>query len=256
MTIVVQRDGNSTVEDPYINYKGWNKDAIYSAGQEVIAIIKDGTPTSAWPAVGTPSSPPFSENRLRVQKFVSLVNNNKGNHPPDQTDPNTDPGDKFWATAQQKFVDFDVDAESEAIPVGVGVQLVNDTKGIAGADRYIRTGVVMFDGEGRLLNIPYGIRANSELGVRLHLTSDIEPDASTRTAPNNHPIFTQSGLVLYELAPFQDAGYTENDSDATFGTIPAYGPAAGSEAGEEGWLDSDGFLLSINRYNGTLVRAE
>jgi prepilin-type N-terminal cleavage/methylation domain-containing protein len=251
MTIVVQRDGNSTAtgEDPYLNYKGWTADATYQQGQEVIAIIEDGTANSPSLLPPLPTSPPKkSENRMRVQKFVSLQNNNKGHRPPNQTDPDVEPGDTWWGTASQKFVDFDIDAESETIPVGVGVQLVNDTKGATLPDRYVRTGVIMFDGRGRFDSIPYGIRQNSAWGAKIGLQTDVDAG-----------YYSQLGVALYDLSSFKemknagvDAG-TEND---LFATIPTYGSAPTDETYEEDWLDKNSLLLSINRYNGTLVRGE
>jgi prepilin-type N-terminal cleavage/methylation domain-containing protein len=254
MTIVVQRDGDATVggEDPYLNYKGWKESTSqatvqYKKGQEVIAIVADGDPNSP-SAVPNGSTIPPDENRMITKKFVCLQDHDAvaSTRPPNAT---------YWGTAQQKFLDFDIDAESETIPVGVGVQLVNDTKGVAGADRYVRTGVVLFDGRGRFDSIPYAIRANGAWGKRLFPSGggvDIGDPTPT--------LYSQLGIALYDLSAFKDAGWTENDTALTNGTIPAYGNAATATetavGGEEEWLDKNGLLLSINRYNGTLVRGE
>jgi hypothetical protein len=250
MTIVVQRDGDSTVggEDPYLNYKGWRPSPAplssgagsaafqYKLGQEVIAVVADGTPTAAWPdpAAGIPPA----ENRLIVKKFVCLQD-----HTPDAT--NRPPNPAYWGAAQQKFIDFDVDAESETIPVGVGVQLVNDTKGGTLPDRYVRTGVIMFDARGRFDSVPYGIRAASAWGVKLGLATDIDAG-----------YYSQLGVALYDLGAFKDQPNNDGTDNDSFAAIPTYGAAAANEANEEDWLDKNSLLLSINRYNGTLVRGE
>jgi hypothetical protein len=253
MTIVVQRDGDATVtgEDPYLNYKGWSADATYLQGQEVIAIIEDGTANSA-SLLPPLSANKQSENRMRVQKFVSLQNNNKGHRPPNQTDPNNEPGDAWWGTASQKFVDFDIDAESETVPVGVGVQLVNDTKGVANADRYVRTGVIMFDGRGRFDSIPYAIRANSSWGKRLFPAGG----GTDIGDPSPPTLYSQLGVALYDLSAFKEQANNDGTENDLFATIPSYGPGVANEANEENWLDKNSLLLSINRYNGTLVRGE
>jgi prepilin-type N-terminal cleavage/methylation domain-containing protein len=250
MTIVVQRDGDANVfgEDPYDNYKGWNKAATYAKGQEVIAIIKDGDPNSKYPDPNSSVSSGYPlENRLRVQKFVSKQNANTNHHPPDQTAAGTPPEDVWWGPAEQKFIDFDIDAESETVPVGVGVQLVNDTKGNANADRYVRTGVILFDGRGRFDSIPYAIRASGAWGQRLGLTTDIDLTPS---------LYSQLGVALYDQAAFKDQpGDVGTENDTLF-NIPNYGSGPTGEPAEETWLDNNSLLLSINRYNGTLVRGE
>ncbi len=249
MTIVVQRDGASVgAEDTFDNYKGWKLSGSgatvhYLVGQQVIAVVADGDPTQTWPAKD--GTIPAKENRLIVQKFVCIKDH-------DATIDTRPPNGTYWASAQQKFIDFDIDAESEFLPVGVGVQLVNDTKGgkttPAITDRYVRTGVIMFDGKGRFDSIPYGIRAASALGQKIGLTADLD----TPTYPQ---LYTQLGVALYDLSEFKDKDFTDND---LFAPISKYGATASvtGEAAEESWLDSESLLLTVNRYNGTLVRGE
>lgn len=129
-------------------------------------------------------------------------------------------------------------------------------------------GVVLFDGNGKLANIRYGFRCSENLssitGQRTRMACllvdgklDNYGDTSltaTDCTPGDTaglPSYSQLGYVLYDREAFNGAGYSQADEQLK--NSPAY---AASERAEETWLDQNGSLLLVNRYNGTLVKGE
>jgi len=243
LAIVVERlPGGDPNEDVYANYKGWSllgysvlptgetteTTTVYQKGQEVIAVVPDaGEPYGGKPI---------------VQRYYAT-----GRHTSRKA--TVPPASPPWGTALNiMYLDFVVDGDLEALPAGVGCQLINDPKSISAPDRYVQTGAIVFDGQGRLVSLPMAIGASSGMGSLLRLAKDI-PDPASFT-----PFMTQLGAVLYDVEAFRTQGFTEGDSViAVGGPAITYKP---EEELEESWLDENGRQLMVGRYNGNLLRGE
>jgi hypothetical protein len=188
------------------------------------------------------------------------------------------------------------------LPSGVGAEVVIDPQVSArlsgvpgtqrlGVNRYVRTGCILFDSQGRFATISYDVYNASKLGQALQL--DQVPNHSLTNAslsvgadPNNPiPLYSGFGVVLYDrqafLADAKINGYTEGDwlfgdsgSQLTLHLPPTpYGldvapqqinlqPSDISatppkpEFMKEAWLDANGTLFTATRYNGALTTSE
>jgi len=239
LAIVVERlPGGDPDEDVYTNYKGWSAGysvlppggtTVYQKGQEVIAVVPDaGEPYGGKPI---------------VQRYYAT-----GRHTSNKN-ATVPPASPPWGTALNiMYLDFVVDGDLEALPAGVGCQLINDPKSISAPDRYVQTGAIVFDGQGRLVSLPMAMAASSGMGSLLRLAKDI-PDPASDTS-----FRTQLGAVLYDVEAFRTQGFTEGDSViAVGGPAITYKP---EEELEESWLDENGRQLMVGRYNGNLLRGE
>lgn len=146
------------------------------------------------------------------------------------------------------------DYDFVALQTGTGVQLLNDDRmAKAGArpqdrDRYVRIGVIMFDGRGEAIASPYQIGVDSALAQAMDLRkilADLGAGNSPVYPPTGQSAYTQLGLVLYD-----------NEAFARNNFSPAEGMKTGDEAQECDWLDANAAPLVVNRYNGTLIRGE
>jgi Tfp pilus assembly protein FimT len=139
-------------------------------------------------------------------------------------------------------------------------------------------GVILFDSQGRLASRTYAFKtltgppnASTRMGNLLYapngdpapLTNhyQIVPDVVVHVYPAPvEPPRSQFGVVLFDRAGFQtaspQAGGRPADADVQFDQ--GAGTYAGSpeETVEEKWLDENGVPLLVNRYNGTLVKAQ
>jgi Tfp pilus assembly protein FimT len=173
----------------------------------------------------------------------------------------------YWGTLDQAEIDTLAGYEYQLLPPGVGAQTVNDpdpTPGVvgggapaAGRDRYIRTGMILFDGSGALMHRKYTIspppNTNDPTKLFFIMGYDQRGGALNNTAVGAavaYPLFSQLGVVLYDEELFKTAG--GDDTDPTVDNA-AYNT---TEISEESWLDQNSLSLMINRYNGTLVRGE
>jgi type II secretory pathway pseudopilin PulG len=181
------------------------------------------------------------------------------------------------------YLDISPDADFLPLPKGVNAQLLdNCAYNAAGArldDGYIGYnvqnsknasttnvrygGVILFDGGGRLISSSYAFRIKTTVGVQdkytrmgeLLLSQPYNTNANAAdkdVVPVNASagaVRSQFGLVLFEDQRFRNAGGTNDDAQIT-------GAPYANEMAEEQWLDENGTPLVINRYNGTLVRAE
>jgi prepilin-type N-terminal cleavage/methylation domain-containing protein len=241
MSVVVERMPDADAdEDTYLNYKGWSKQALggavdYRQGQEVIAAVvaDDG---------GRP--------RAVVRRYYASTAHaaNDGNRPANSP----------WnVTPSAACMDFVMDGELQALPNGVGCQLINDPKNVNVPDRYVQTGCIMFDPQGQLTSIDLAIAMNGTLGKLLGLQADIPA--------NNVRFKSQLGVVLFDPDAFRSkGGGTLSDSVVvvkgydSMGGEPVGGQASygASEQKEEAWLDENGLQLLVSRYSGTLLRGE
>lgn len=199
---------------------------------------------------------------------------------------NTDmtPPAAFWYPADINVVDQLPDTGAQLLPIGIGAQLINDwglasvgaggkaTAAAPSTDSYVSTGVIMFDGTGRLISTPVSITQQGVIGSAMNMaaigTGDFPSWTSNASAPPAAaPLYTNSydqlnsafGLVIYDGDAFTAQNF--DNIDPTY--EPAISPKSGvyktgtpSEQTEEMWLDQNATPLLINRYNGTVIRAE
>jgi hypothetical protein len=137
-------------------------------------------------------------------------------------------------------------------------------------------GVILFDSYGKLLSIKYGFRCSQNAAnntgtftamASLLTSGDVNNAGSgnakdfipSAVANPTLPMFSQLGLVLFEAQPFTAANFTATDiqiATGTYGTVSSPYASPPSEADEEDWIDKNGTMLLVNRYNGTLVKGE
>jgi type II secretory pathway pseudopilin PulG len=134
---------------------------------------------------------------------------------------------------------------------GTGLQFINDDRSVkpnAVHDRYVRLGVIMFDGRGQAIGVPFQIGVDSALGKAMDLRRVLQTMGfsgnATHYNPNND-VVTQMGLVIYD-----NEAFSKQEFD------PAEGMKSDREAEENAWLDQNAVPLVVNRYNGTLIRGE
>ena len=157
-------------------------------------------------------------------------------------------------------------SDQQLLPIGVGVQVVaqptsrSDTPfGTPGGfgERYFRTGLIMFDAQGRLSLQPRGLSRRGTLGQYLGLTAD-----TGRTS-----LVSGIGLVVYDATAFRASPdrteadwYTQPGSPTApiQSTNPAFndGQTLAKEQAEEQWLDGNTIPLLINRFSGALSEGQ
>jgi prepilin-type N-terminal cleavage/methylation domain-containing protein len=120
-------------------------------------------------------------------------------------------------------------------------------------------GVILFDGQGRLVSKPYGFKWKSpdptnpsntiDSGIAALMKVVGDNFVPTNGSPNN-PLRSQLGLILFDYAPFKSQSFTDGD--------PSLDPNADytSEKTEEDWLDTNSTPVLINRFSGTLIKSE
>jgi prepilin-type N-terminal cleavage/methylation domain-containing protein len=172
----------------------------------------------------------------------------------------------------------------ELLPKGVGVALSNNSAPGANPpqDRYMRLGAIMFNTDGTLLQMTYGIAGNpssstnprtgtarnvsegpqSELGVtKLLLTSDLTTNSGYA------PLTSEVGMVLYDRDAFAaqttnpsapyNAGdgqpFSEADLEQSFYGTPSTG---NDKLEEEYWLDQNSVAYLVSPFNGDLVKSK
>lgn len=185
------------------------------------------------------------------------------------------PGVRAW-TIKDTFV---VPPAKDPFPNYTYLGFNNNTTGtasnaytaIAVTDKALLGGVILFDAQGNLLVTPYGFRfmdtsvvpnvptALSGIlfsSVTKGITPVLPPGAPTiwptlGAAPSFAPTFylrSQVGLVLVDRESLQ----SQQPSTAT--SKDANTP--GADASLDLWLNNNSTLLLVNRYSGTLTRAE
>jgi len=200
------------------------------------------------------------------------------------------------------FLDLVPNQDYLALPRGIGVQCVNNctttgtapnltrttdgyvglnpTAGLASAntpttggvgptsyENVLYGGVILFDGNGRLISKTYGFKLLTNVttsnptatatGLAQLLKVDTTPLPTADMVPvyNNLPLSSQFGLVLFDREAFKAQGFTDGD-DTMDPAVTSYTGGSPSEQTEETWLDTSSTPILINRYNGTLIRAE
>lgn len=176
----------------------------------------------------------------------------------------TQPGDPLGVT----YLTLAPDHDFLPLPVGTRVQTMKDS-GTPALDafpnaRYLGFnpynastvnlgGVILFDGQGRLTSPRYGFRFVDHLpGLPMPQVTSLGQMAfqntASATATRNWPVAAIQflrGQIAFTL-------YDE-ESGRNGGAVDLNG---GNEANRAAWLDVNASPIFINRYNGTLVRAE
>jgi len=156
-------------------------------------------------------------------------------------------------------IELDEEAdEYQTLPIGVGAAFVlgndpNKGTSISGPTQsvYRPCGLVVFDGLGRIMTVPsFTTYTNDTIrypkGTRLkdryesYIGADLMAILGTATTGQQ---VSQSVIILYDKV--------------TFAGQPAGGsPVFSFTAQQNTWLDNNGLALSVNRYNGTIIRSE
>jgi Tfp pilus assembly protein FimT len=179
----------------------------------------------------------------------------------------------FFRHCDMNVIDKTDDSDTEALPMGVGVQLLNDW-GLASpsgastpkSDAYVSTGVIMFDSQGRLSSKPISIIQGGVIGSTMNMAStgsnnypEWQSNSMTPGIPVNGALYSSFGLVLFDKDAFQSQGFDTIDPTYSPHISPksgSYTTGSPSEQTEESWLDQNATPLLINRFNGTLVKGE
>ncbi len=227
--------------DPNDQYKGWAAGVDYEVGDRVVAITSiDGRPMAL---------------RYRcLDGHTSAAATNR--RPPLVIDMNNGPwGNTLWALYFPLATDVDVaDVAAQQLPAGVGLQLLTDvTDGKlqvlvgGGPERYLQTGMILFDKTGKVAHEYYQILADSPLGRRLQLGGNLPM------------LYSQLGLTIYDREKFLAAtqtgaatAFAPSDADRAFNVFGQTAPAVGDEKNEEQWLDENASLLLLDRNTGEL----
>ena len=160
--------------------------------------------------------------------------------------------------------------EQNLLPIGVGVQLIipptaraDDVSATPFTERYVRTGVIMFDPQGRLTLDPRQLGFNGTLGKYLGLTADVKELLAgvgvvfyDRTAFRANPAFTEGDWHYENVAANTTSPITSTQVAFTDNNTQTAGTVAASEGVEETWLDGNTVPLLINRFSGALSEGQ
>lgn len=119
-------------------------------------------------------------------------------------------------------------------------------------DKGIIGGVILFDGQGRLLVTQYGFRItdNGSTSTPLAATLYSKPTKGFKNWPvtgNTAYLRSQVGFVLAEREPLQNVQQGQPNPDGNTG---------GQATAVDTWLDNNTTPILVNFSNGTLTRAE
>ncbi|HZL35721.1 MAG TPA: hypothetical protein VFC78_10465, partial [Tepidisphaeraceae bacterium] len=188
------------------------------------------------------------------------------------------------------WLDLVPDRDSLMLPVGIRLQTITgnfDQTGTSSGgpppptatDRYIGYnippntpitvpvgGVILFDGNGRLVSKSYGLACYDEASNITGMGSLLGCTAPTNgadifvigtgnplaTPPVAFPMTSCFGVVLFDNSAFTAAGFADTDPSYSGSAYSLTGP----EGLEEAWIDANATPVFINRYNGTLIKSE
>ena len=246
----------TALNDTQQNSKAWTENVYYYPGDQVLAIVRDTFEGNR------PQARLFRCKQPHQSHSFPLPQSNRPPRYPGE-DPNyteSYPMQNLWWVEVQSAGASTVNDDIELLPVGVGVQTANDVTAVDTAnglvyDRYLRTGVILFDKQGRLEHLDYRITGDTTLGQRIGLAPAGSIGGSNATY--TYTLYSQLGVVLYDTEMFRNqSGFTEGDRSplVQIPGLAAPTPAA-NEVPEENWIDANGTLLLVNRYSGELLRA-
>lgn len=199
---------------------------------------------------------------------------------PELPNPGASPPRRY---AISTYVTLIPETELLYLPPGVGAQVLNSarstgTGAAAQLDRYMHAGVVFFDADGKLaVGKDWGVlyndadlraagtaRHNDIVSSRLGLLVqfDADPNSSTDSnnldpirEPNADRLSSGLGVTLFDRQAYLTRGFPKWDAQVDLSRGYTIGGTL-SEQAKEAWLDENGTLLLLNRFNGTLLRTE
>jgi len=129
-------------------------------------------------------------------------------------------------------------------------------------------GVILFDSAGKVISVPYGMRCSSVPASSTGKVTDmawllsqdrVDPGAAVTTTATDFVVTgtnSQIGIAMFMREQFNANSYTLEDVQISGGTYGTAGGAANEEFDEEVWIDNNATIQLVNRYNGTLIKAE
>lgn len=164
----------------------------------------------------------------------------------------------------------------------------------AATDRYVSAGILFFGGDGKLLAGPesqWGTLYNpaddatnnpltttalrsTRLGLMIQFNKDYTSGATTNLDPGvtnglTPPTFIRGattdlltgglGVMLYDRAAYAAQSFPRFDAQTrgeAFTAVPGNAESSKTYQEADDWLDANGTLLLINRFNGTLLRTQ
>jgi prepilin-type N-terminal cleavage/methylation domain-containing protein len=276
--------------NPQFQYQDQSNPDILPSGSLQLVQTKPTTPTNKDAFVSV-NNPPFQRPAvIAVQCALT--------HKPSSANQlgTVSPYQNQWWNSSVGSLELVRDTDFQLIPQGVGAAVMIDPldkttwlNNNLGVDRYVRTGCIMFDGQGRFTSTQFDVFATSKLGQTLFLnqlntTGSAAPISMTggqKSRPvglGGLPLFSGFGVILFDrqalLADAKINGYTEGDYlygntttsdyhlpyDGAPQVPSGYGAAAATTAQNETtkqqWLDNNSLLLTATRYNGAMTRGE
>jgi prepilin-type N-terminal cleavage/methylation domain-containing protein len=226
-------------------------------------------------AAGDPNDgpPPFTGSSPVAGRWTLIASAGTG-YNPDAPNLSASPPRRYGIP---KYVSVIPESELMYLPPGVGAQVLNSARSTgspAQLDRYLHAGVIFFDADGRLaVGKDWGVLYNEAdskslsstdlVSSRLGLLIQFDANPASSTDSNNlDPVPGSSsdrlrsglGVLLFDRQAYLSQGFSL--WDAQFDPTRTYTGSSPSEQTEESWLDANGTLLLLNRYNGTLLRTE
>jgi len=235
LAAIVKRNVNSTYDtDPYDNYKSYSNSFTYSQGQRVVfpTQYSDSNPGNKW----------FMAIFVRTNFSPGSV----GNSPPVSVGPHTNANsfvNQYWSLYIPGDTDIVAGTDVQPLSAGVGVRMINDSyrvSGIPTGSRYVPLGVIFFDPQGHLTCMSYTITPGTNLGNAIGLTTYSYPGTTgLATLDSTTPlVYSDFGVAMYDITSFN------NNSAALTGPY---------DTGNDTWIDSNGQVWTIDRFNGQLV---
>ena len=175
----------------------------------------------------------------------------------------------YWKEVGGPPLEIRPDTDLQILPAGVGVQTIENCTyngNTRSSDGYLAIGVIMFDSQGRLTSQNYGFSNTSRLATTSGLVIGY-PSSNKVISGNSFGVASQFGLVVFQKDAFlsqqfavADALYIDDTPLPVSSTssLPDYNPATppSNQKQAEDWLDQNATPLLINRYTGTLIKAE
>lgn len=234
--------------DPNHQYKGWiaTQNNTYQVGDRVVAM------TSVRSGATNIEPKPMA----LLFRCINPVDATAATFPPETVNFDTNNiGNTYWVVDFEALTADVSEVPAEQLPVGIGVQLLTDVTsapglGAYGPERYLQTGMVLFDRTGKVAFYRYYPTRSSAIQRRVDARSTI----------SGLFIYSHLGINIFDRERFVAAtttdsglGFTSSDADYAYQVYGWARPQATDERGEEQWLDEQGKLLIVDRVSGELT---